>query len=154
MKSAAWWPPRAASASASAADPDGVVEPALVLGQGGPRHLPAPRRQRVVPPVGVLLQSGDGVVERRPLPDLEVVIDTPAKRPSEVILEVCVAAETFDAVGDLQTTGGVQRAGRDHVHRMQRFDQGAYITRLLGSAQVLLGLGRPPWAPGRDPTKA
>ena len=93
-------------------EPDSIVEPTLVLGQGCSSHLPAPGRQRVVPPVGVLLESGDGVVECRSLPDLEVMIDTPAKRPSEVILEVRVAAEEFEAVGDLQTMCGVQRAGR------------------------------------------
>ena len=141
MKSAAWWLPRAAIAERIGPDPDGVVEPALVLGQGGPSHRSAPRRQRVVAAVGVLLQARDGVVECRALPDLEVVVDTPAERPGEVVLEVRIAAEAFDAVGDLQAASGVQRTCRHRVHRMQGLDKGVDVpgtsaARRLSSASV------------------
>ncbi len=75
------------------------------------------------------------------LPDLEVVVDTPSERPGEVVLEVRIAAEAFDAVGDLQAASGVQRTCRHRVHRVQGLDQGVDIPGLLGGAQVVVGLG-------------
>ena len=121
--------------------PDGVVEPALVLGKGGPSHRSAPRRERVVAAVRVLLQARDGVVEGRALPDLEAVVDAPAERPGEVVLEVRIAAEAFDAVGDLQAASGVQWTCRHRVHRMQGLDKGVDIPGSLGGAQVVVSFG-------------
>ena len=121
------------------AEPDGLVEPTLVVGQGGSCHLPAPRGQGVVTPVGVLLQSLDGIVECRPLSDLEEEIDAPAQRPGEVIVEVRLEAQAFDAIGDLQAACGVQRARRDAVCRVQGVDHGAHVARCLGGLQIPLG---------------
>ena len=125
-----------------------VVVATFMLRQRRPCDLRAPRRQGVVPAVGVFLKSGDGIVEGRPFAELEVDVDPPHERPCQLILEVRCEAEALEAVGDLQATRGVQRAGRDRVHRVQRFDEGTDIARSLGRAQVLLGLGAFRWHPG------